>query len=80
MTSMIALRDTLALQGRMEASQLSRALHAPQPMVNAMLLRLEAMGKVRRVIDDQQACLMGSCKNCPSGKKCLSEVWILNQE
>ena len=77
MASMIALRDMLALQGRMEARQLSQALHAPQSMVDAMLLRLEAMGKVRRIIDDPQSCLTGSCKSCPEGKACRRELWAL---
>ncbi len=77
MASLIALRDTLALNGRMEARQLSEALHAPQPMVDAMLLRLEAMGKAKRVVDDPQSCLTGSCKSCPEGKACRRELWML---
>ena len=77
MASMIELRDTLALQGRMEARQLSQALHKPQPMVDAMLLRLEAMGKAKRIIDDPQSCLTGSCKSCPEGKACRRELWTL---
>lgn len=78
MASMIELRNMLALQGRMEARQLSQMLHTPQPMIDAMLLRLEAMGKARRVNDNTQACLNGSCKNCPEGKACAQEVWMLN--
>ena len=47
MASLIQVRDLLALQGRMEAKQLSLSLHTPQPMIDAMLERLEAMGESR---------------------------------
>ena len=49
MASLIQIRDLLALQGRMEAKQLSLSLHTPQPMIDAMLERLEAMGKAVRI-------------------------------
>ena len=45
MASLIDVRDMLALQGRMDAKQLSARLQAPQPLIDAMLSRLEAMGK-----------------------------------
>ncbi|HEY2454318.1 MAG TPA: [Fe-S]-dependent transcriptional repressor FeoC [Scandinavium sp.] len=77
MASMIALRDMLALQGRMEAQQLSRALHTPQPMIDAMLMRMEAMGKAKRINENPNDCLSGSCKSCPEGKACLREWWVL---
>lgn len=77
MASLIELRDMLALQGRMEAHQLSQALHTPQPMIDAMLMRLEAMGKAKRVQEDADGCLSGSCKSCPEGKACLREWWML---
>ena len=37
MASLIQVRDLLALQGRMDAKQLSLSLHTPQPMIDAML-------------------------------------------
>lgn len=77
MASLIEVRDMLALQGRMEARQLSQALRTPQPMVDAMLDRLEAMGKARRIQEDADGCLSGSCKSCPEGKACLREWWTL---
>lgn len=77
MASLIELRDMLALQGRMEAHQLSQVLHTPQPMIDAMLMRLEAMGKAKRVQEDADGCLSGSCKSCPEGKACLREWWML---
>lgn len=77
MASMIELRDVLALQGRMDAEQLSRVLHTPQPMIDAMLLRMEAMGKAKRVAEEPDDCLSGSCKSCPEGKACLREWWML---
>ena len=77
MASLIEVRDMLALQGRMEAAQLSARLHTPQPLVDAMLSRLEAMGKAVRITEDADGCLSGSCKSCPEGKACLQEWWAL---
>ena len=77
MASLIQVRDLLALQGRMEAKQLSRSLHTPQPMIDAMLERLEAMGKAVRIQEEPNDCLSGSCKSCPEGKACLREWWAL---
>jgi len=77
MASLIEVRDMLALQGRMEAVQLSARLHTPQAMIDAMLSRLEAMGKVVKISEDPDGCLSGSCKSCPEGKACLREWWAL---
>ena len=77
MASMIEVRDLLALQGRMEAKQLSLSLHTPQPLIDAMLERMEAMGRAQRIQEDADSCLTGSCKSCPEGKACLKEWWAL---
>ncbi|HDS9360242.1 TPA: [Fe-S]-dependent transcriptional repressor FeoC [Enterobacter cancerogenus] len=77
MASLIQVRDLLALQGRMEANQISVALRTPQPMIDAMLERLEAMGKAVRLQEDARGCLSGSCKSCPEGKACIREWWAL---
>ncbi|WP_253381392.1 [Fe-S]-dependent transcriptional repressor FeoC [unidentified bacterial endosymbiont] len=77
MASLIQVRDLLALQGRMEAKQLSHSLDTPQPMIDAMLARLEAMGKAVRIQEDADGCLAGSCRRCPQGKACLREWWAL---
>ncbi|BBV63958.1 [Fe-S]-dependent transcriptional repressor FeoC [Kluyvera ascorbata] len=77
MASLIEVRDMLALQGRMEASQLSAQLHTPQPLIDAMLSRLEAMGKVMKIDEEPDGCLTGSCKSCPEGKACLRQWWAL---
>jgi ferrous iron transport protein C len=77
MASLIEVRDALALQGRLDATQISQQLATPLPMVNAMLSRLEAMGKAIRITEDPSDCLTGSCKGCPEGKKCIREVWAL---
>ncbi|MDX6019429.1 [Fe-S]-dependent transcriptional repressor FeoC [Scandinavium sp. V105_16] len=77
MASLIELRDMLALQGRMDAQQLSQALHTPRPMIDAMLMRMEAMGRAKRIAEDASACLSGSCKSCPEGKACSREWWVL---
>ena len=77
MASLIEVRDMLALQGRMEAKQISARLRAPQPLIDAMLGRLEAMGKAVKTTEDADGCLSGSCKSCPEGKACLREWWSL---
>lgn len=77
MASLIEVRDMLALQGRMEAKQISARLRAPQPLIDAMLGRLEAMGKAVKTTEDADGCLSGSCKSCPEGKACLWEWWSL---
>ena len=79
MASLIEVRDLLALQGRMEASQLSRALSIPRPLLDAMLSRMEAMGKARRIREEADGCLSGSCKACPQGQSaCQREWWSLS--
>lgn len=78
MASLIEVRDQLALQGRMEASQLSHTLHLSRPMVDAMLARMEAMGKAVRIQEEADGCLSGECKACPEGKSaCQREWWSL---
>ena len=69
MASLMEVRDMLALQGRMEAKQ---------PLIDAMLERMEAMGKVVRISETSEGCLSGSCKSCPEGKAaCRQEWWAL---
>ena len=78
MTSLIQVRDSLALAGRADARQLSQRLNAPQPLVQAMLERLVAMRKAE-AIDAGDSCLSGSCKSCAEGKKCLTVSYQLTQ-
>ncbi|HCI0081287.1 TPA: [Fe-S]-dependent transcriptional repressor FeoC [Klebsiella pneumoniae] len=78
MASLMEVRDMLALQGRMEAKQLSARLQTPQPLIDAMLERMEAMGKVVRISETSEGSLSGSCKSCPEGKAaCRQEWWAL---
>ncbi len=69
MASLMEVRDMLALQGRMEAKQLSARLRTPQPLIDAMLERMEAMGKVVRISETSEGCLSGSCKAVLKGKR-----------
>ena len=75
MASLIEIRNILALQGRLEAKQISQQLATPLPLVAAMLDHLEAMGKAMRISEDPSSCLTGSCKSCPEGKQCAREFW-----
>ncbi len=76
MASLIEVRDILALQGRMEAKQLSVRLNTPQPLIDAMLGRLQAMGKAVKVTEDADGCLSAAVK-AAEGKACLREWWSL---
>lgn len=67
MAGLLQVRDALALRGSAQAQQLSHSLATPLPLVQAMLDRLTAMGKVERIEQDDGACLSGSCKSCPQG-------------
>ncbi len=67
MAGLLQVRDALALLGSAQAQQLSQSLATPLPLVQAMLDRLAAMGKVERIEQDDGACLSGSCKGCPAG-------------
>lgn len=77
MATLMEVRDLLALSGRMDAQRISDQLAAPLPLINAMLGRLEAMGKAERQEEKLSGCLSGSCRRCPEGKACRKEVWRL---
>ncbi|TQI77730.1 ferrous iron transport protein C [Serratia fonticola] len=77
MASLLQIRDALALQGSAQAQQLSRQLATPLPLVEAMLERLTAMGKVERVEQDNNECLSGSCKRCPESQGCSTVIYRL---
>lgn len=74
MVSLIEVRDAIALNGIAELHQLSRQLKVPFQLLSAMLQQLEAMGKIERV-ELASSCLTGQCKNCPDGKKCLTDSY-----
>lgn len=78
LTSLIAVRDGVALAGMTDARQLSHQLQTPQPLVQAMLDRLVAMRKVE-AIEPDNSCLTGSCKSCADGQKCLTVSYRLIQ-
>lgn len=76
MSSLIAVRDGIALAGITDARQLSHQLQTPQPLVQAMLDRLVAMRKVE-AIESDSGCLSGGCKSCAEGQKCLTVSYRL---
>lgn len=77
MASLLQIRDALALQGSAQAQQLSRQLATPLPLVEAMLGRLTALGKVERIEQNGSECLNGSCKHCPQGQSCSTVIYRL---
>ena len=54
MASLLQLRDAIALCGSTGANQLSQQLATPLPLVEAMLERLTAMGKIERIEQDNR--------------------------
>ncbi|MFI8417315.1 FeoC-like transcriptional regulator [Serratia sp. NPDC078593] len=77
MASLLQVRDALALNGDLQAEQLSRLLATPLPLMQAMLERLHAMGKVERIEQDHSACLSGGCKSCPDSQGCNTLIYRL---
>ncbi|HEI8868543.1 MULTISPECIES: FeoC-like transcriptional regulator [Gammaproteobacteria] len=79
MASLLQVRDALALNGSLQAQQLSRQLATPLPLVQAMLERLAAMGKIECIEQNDSACLSGSCRHCPESHKCNTVLYRLKQ-
>lgn len=74
MISLLQVRDMVALYGRMDAYQISQKFSASLPMIEAMLDKLTAMGKLEQI--DQLSCLTGdSCKLCTEIKKCNLKIY-----
>ncbi|MEY4475491.1 MAG: ferrous iron transport protein [Pseudomonadota bacterium] len=78
MASLLQLRDAIALSGSVRASQLSQQLATPLPLIEAMLEKLTAMGKIERIEQDNSGCLTGSCRRCPEGSsQCNTVIYQL---
>ncbi|ELX8380156.1 FeoC-like transcriptional regulator [Providencia vermicola] len=74
MVSLLQIRDLIALYGQADIDLLCKHSHAPQPMVQAMLEKLVAMGKLEKV--DVSACLTStSCKGCPESTACSHPIY-----
>ncbi|MGJ7065677.1 FeoC-like transcriptional regulator [Morganella morganii] len=73
MISLIAVRDAIALNGRADARLLSHQLNTPETLVQAMMEKLAAMGKIEAV--DVSSCLSSSCKQCPESQSCDTKVY-----
>ncbi|EMI5490615.1 ferrous iron transporter C [Providencia stuartii] len=76
MVSLLQIRDLVALYGQADLDLLSEQLKAPKPLIQAMVDKLIAMGKLKKV--DLSACLTGtSCKGCPESNDCSHYVLTL---
>lgn len=72
MTTLLQVRDTVTLHGRIELQRLCREVGGTPAMVRAMLERLEQMGCVEKVDDIDSGCLNG----CPEAqKKCETIIY-----
>lgn len=63
MASLLKVRDTVALHGRIELNQLCREVNGSPAMVLAMLERLEQMGCVEKVEDIDNGCVSAAAKD-----------------
>lgn len=70
MTDLFKIRSAIALNGMMDAPQLSRLLDTPLPLMEAMLLQLASMGKIKPVEQHNNGCMVGHCKSCLHNKGC----------
>ncbi|WP_127957031.1 FeoC-like transcriptional regulator [Serratia microhaemolytica] len=75
MATLLQLRDALALLGSAQAQQLSRQLATPLPLVEAMLERLVAIGKVEQLQMAPNDCSSGRCQGCAETAQCCSTVF-----
>lgn len=76
MVSLLQIRDLIALYGQTDLELLSEQLNTPKPLIQAMVEKLVAMGKLEEV--DISACLTGtSCKGCPESVDCSHHVYKL---
>lgn len=74
MTSLLAIRDTVALNGTVDAGFLSHQLALPLPLVQAMLDKLTDLGKLERIEQESRGCQSGDCKGCPTDTSCRTRV------
>ncbi|MFS1537358.1 MAG: FeoC-like transcriptional regulator [Candidatus Phlomobacter fragariae] len=74
MISLLQVRDMVALYGKMDAYQISQKLSASLPMIEAMLDKLTAMGKLKQV-DHSPYPIGHSCKQCSEIKKCNLKIY-----
>lgn len=74
MTSLLQIRDLIALYGQADISLLSEQLNTPVPLIQAMVEKLISLEKIEQV--DINACLTGcSCKGCPESTDCAHFVY-----
>lgn len=74
MTSLLQIRDLIALYGQADIALLSEQLNTPIPLIKAMVEKLVSLEKIEQV--DISACLTGSsCKGCPKSTDCAHFVY-----
>lgn len=74
MSSLLQVRDLIALYGQADIALLSEQLNTPIPLVQAMVEKLVRLEKIEQV--DISACLTGSsCKGCPESTDCSHFVY-----
>ncbi|MCY1275120.1 Ferrous iron transport protein C [compost metagenome] len=77
MIGVMEVRDALR-EGPRDVDQLSRLLGAPKALLEAMLERLVALGKVERAEPPAAAC--GSCRGCVEARGCAAPMYRLSAQ
>lgn len=75
MSSLVAICDTLALNGELEARQISCQLALAPSRVEAMLAQLLRMGRVTQLKKVSQT--KTACQGCPENSQCSKVVYRL---
>lgn len=72
MSTLLQLRNALALRGQADATQLSAQLSLTSAMTQAMLEQLIIMGQVERIdtAESENHADSGGCKHCPQNRQC----------
>lgn len=78
MTDLFKIRNAIALNGMMDADQLSRLLHTPLPFMEAMLSQLTIMGKIEAVEEEQTGCNSRYCKSCSHNPGCHKRYYKMS--
>lgn len=78
MPTLIQVRDTIALHGRIEFNYLCREVAGTPALVQAMLDRLIQMGIIEKIESSDNGCINGRCRTCPESQSgCKTIIYSL---
>lgn len=68
MPTLIQVRDTIALHGRVEFNRLCHEVNGAPTLVQAMLDRLMQMDIIEKIENNDNGCINGGCRTCPESQ------------